>query len=370
MTRAILVTSIAVALLALAPAPAPAANLVQNPSFEDGSYRQCCGPGTWMDLRAGAPNITGWTVGGAGVDWVDQTVDTENPNPDTGTKFVDLNRDGPPGFVSQSLPTVAGASYVLEFRYSAHPLIQHCGSGPRRMRAEAGAAAEEFVADPVAEGYALGDNVYKSGRVTFTATGPATTIKFESLVDTCGGPLLDTVSVTLVDADDDGTGDALDNCPDVPNDQTDSDGDGRGDACEGDDDNDGVADGDDAFPTDPDESVDSDGDGTGDNGDHDDDADGVGDGQDAFPLDPAESVDTDGDGSGDNADPDDDNDGVPDSEDACGTEGGGARNGCPLPTSKDECKNDGWKAYGARFENQGDCVSFVATRGRNAGAAS
>ena len=36
----------------------------------------------------------------------------------------------------------------------------------------------------------------------------------------------------------------------------------------------------------------------------------------------------------------------------------------PLPTSKDECKNGGWKTYGI-FKNQGDCVSFVATGGKN-----
>jgi hypothetical protein len=36
----------------------------------------------------------------------------------------------------------------------------------------------------------------------------------------------------------------------------------------------------------------------------------------------------------------------------------------PLPTSKDQCKGGGWRAYGV-FKNQGDCVSFVATRGRN-----
>jgi hypothetical protein len=36
----------------------------------------------------------------------------------------------------------------------------------------------------------------------------------------------------------------------------------------------------------------------------------------------------------------------------------------PLPLSKDQCKNGGWKAYGV-FKNQGDCVSFVATGGRN-----
>ena len=36
----------------------------------------------------------------------------------------------------------------------------------------------------------------------------------------------------------------------------------------------------------------------------------------------------------------------------------------PLPTSKDQCKNGGWRNYGI-FKNQGDCVSFVATKGKN-----
>jgi len=33
----------------------------------------------------------------------------------------------------------------------------------------------------------------------------------------------------------------------------------------------------------------------------------------------------------------------------------------PQPTSKDQCKRDGWRAFGT-FKNQGECVSFVAAR--------
>jgi hypothetical protein len=36
----------------------------------------------------------------------------------------------------------------------------------------------------------------------------------------------------------------------------------------------------------------------------------------------------------------------------------------PLPTSKDQCKHGGWKTYGI-FRNQGDCVNYVATGGKN-----
>ena len=35
------------------------------------------------------------------------------------------------------------------------------------------------------------------------------------------------------------------------------------------------------------------------------------------------------------------------------------------PTSKDQCTTGGWKTFG-NFKNQGDCVSYVATGGKNA----
>jgi hypothetical protein len=35
-----------------------------------------------------------------------------------------------------------------------------------------------------------------------------------------------------------------------------------------------------------------------------------------------------------------------------------------LPTDQDQCKHGGWQTFGI-FKNQGDCVSFVATGGKN-----
>jgi len=35
-----------------------------------------------------------------------------------------------------------------------------------------------------------------------------------------------------------------------------------------------------------------------------------------------------------------------------------------FPTSKDQCKKNGWKNFGDAFKNQGDCVSFVETQGK------
>lgn len=306
---------LALALLAATAAPATAANLVQNPSFETGAYRASLG--NWQPLDPGSTAIDGWTVGGAGVDWSDQTVQNEQPNPDTGFRFIDLNRTAAPGSVSQTIPTAAGERYVLKLRYSAHPLVQFCGVGDRHLRVTAAADTAEFTANPTTEGYAGGNNVYKSGSLTFTATGDATTITFESLDTTCGGPLVDTVSVELVDGDGDGAGDRADNCPDVPNgEQTDTDGDGLGDVCDptpnGDADEDGIED-----PADNCRNAAN-----------------------------ADQADTDGDGAGDACDP---------------TPTG-------APTDKAECRSSGWEQYGTLFSTQGDCVSFIATDGKNAPA--
>ena len=112
------------------------------------------------------------------------------------------------------------------------------------------------------------------------------------------------------DSDGDEWNDDLDNCPEVFNpDQADTDGDGLGDACDDDSDNDGIPDGTDNCPdvANPDQA-DTDGDGLGDACDpnpNDDDADddGVKDGDDNCPVNPnPDQADTDGDGLGDACD--------------------------------------------------------------------
>jgi hypothetical protein len=39
-----------------------------------------------------------------------------------------------------------------------------------------------------------------------------------------------------------------------------------------------------------------------------------------------------------------------------------------VPTSINQCKDGGWMNYGTMLKNQGDCVSYVATNGKNKGA--
>jgi hypothetical protein len=147
---------------------------------------------------------------------------------------------------------------------------------------------------------------------------------FEMVIEDWGGAAGFQYDVTgnfdadaVVDADNDGVLDGDDNCVNTANgNQTDTETDGLGDACDTDDDGDLIPDADDAFPLDATETVDTDGDGTGNNADADDDNDGVSDAEDAAPLDATETVDTDGDGTGNNADGDDDGDEVADGDDA------------------------------------------------------
>ncbi|MCW8853254.1 MAG: thrombospondin type 3 repeat-containing protein, partial [Gammaproteobacteria bacterium] len=102
------------------------------------------------------------------------------------------------------------------------------------------------------------------------------------------------------DLDGDGIADNQDNCPVNANtNQTDTDNDTIGDACDNDIDGDGTPNESDAFPLDPTETLDTDNDGIGNNTDTDDDNDGLTDATEISigtnPL----LVDTDGDGYSD-----------------------------------------------------------------------
>ncbi len=122
---------------------------------------------------------------------------------------------------------------------------------------------------------------------------------------------------TDADTDDDGIGDASDNCLLAANaGQSDTDADGSGNDCDADDDNDTVPDLEDICPDTPDSGqADADADGIGDACTGDDDGDEVADDADLCRLVPdASQTDADGDGAGDVCDADDDNDGLADAE--------------------------------------------------------
>lgn len=183
-------------------------NLVQNGSFEAGyeATTQINGGwpsnhGFWAPIGyAGATDtIPAWTVSGGGVDWHDS--DSSVPSSmraADGDRMVDLNSSwySVPGVISQTIATIPGVSYTLSFSYSGHP-YSGCYFGPKPMQANAGSASTVASADPLAEGYLDGTNIWHDASVGFTASSSSTVISFASLENdgTCAGPLVDNVWV-------------------------------------------------------------------------------------------------------------------------------------------------------------------------------
>ncbi|HEY3570997.1 MAG TPA: DUF642 domain-containing protein [Thermoanaerobaculia bacterium] len=185
------------------------ANLVQNGSFETGYEATTQINGGWpgnhgfwapIGYNGATDTIPNWTVSGGGVDW--QDADPSVPGSMVaadGARFVDLNSccSNPPGVISQTIATIPGVSYTLSFSYSGHS-YWGCYFGPKTMQANAGSTSTVVSADPAAEGYLDGTNIWHAASVSFTASGSSTVISFESLENdgTCAGPLVDNVRVT------------------------------------------------------------------------------------------------------------------------------------------------------------------------------
>ena len=168
----------------------------------------------------------------------------------------------------------------------------------------------EFAIAPEGPTVCLADDTPKNIIDGGTIYGTVTCANFVQALSSCDAN----------DSDCDTIPDTSDNCILVSNpDQTDTDGDGAGDACDSDDDNDTVPDASDNCPlTANADQTDTDGDGAGDACDTDDDNDTVPDASDNCPLIPNPTqADSDGDGLGDACDNDGDNDGVPDASDNC-----------------------------------------------------
>jgi choice-of-anchor C domain-containing protein len=170
-------------------AGAARANLITNGSFELGVNAPTSGYST---LPAGSTDLTGWTVLGAGVDWVHNSF----WNAQDGELSLSLSAL-PGGGVSQTVSTDVGAAYTLTF-WLSNPDPTGAARGLDVVVSTVAATNP----NPNQPGVSLGtqmstDVQWELRTVSFVATGTLTEIKFftDPSGTDAGGPALDNVTL-------------------------------------------------------------------------------------------------------------------------------------------------------------------------------
>lgn len=163
---------------------AAADNLATNGSFETGP---ALGPAGYTQVDAPSSAIDGWTVVSGSVDVVGYFADAD------GSRSLDLSGVAP-GTIEQSIPTLAGATYLIRFAMAANPT----GSTIKTLRASAAGSEGTFEFNRT--GRSVASMGWVEREVAFVATASSTTLRFESLTDGNAGPALDDVRVDLAAA--------------------------------------------------------------------------------------------------------------------------------------------------------------------------
>lgn len=169
------------------------AAIVNNGSFELGTNGP--GAGGYATIPGSSSAITGWSVVGGSIDWINGYWQASN-----GTHSVDLNGNAV-GEIQQSITTVVGQAYRLTFDLSANP--DHLDAHPdsRALLAAAGAISGVFTYNFDAPPNDKNNmNWAASYSLDFTATSTSTLLSFTSAApqNCCYGPALDNVAVTAV----------------------------------------------------------------------------------------------------------------------------------------------------------------------------
>ena len=154
-----------------------------NGSFEVGTP-----PGSYTTHSAGDPDITGWTIDSGSVDYIGSYWQASD-----GERSIDLN-GLEAGTISQTFPTVIGATYDVTFDLSGNP------DGLPSMKevsvSATGAAPSSFFYDTSVEGNTHASMEWNQEMYSFVATAVSTTLSFESQIAGAFGPALDNVSIT------------------------------------------------------------------------------------------------------------------------------------------------------------------------------
>jgi choice-of-anchor C domain-containing protein len=176
------VVSITALALVLAPGMARA-NLLVNGSFETGPTLPAFGS---MLINAGATTLTGWTIGGVNLEYVNETVWV----PADGTRSLALSGTGA-GSLSQSFTTVPGSLYTVSFALSGE---LHLDPYVRHVRVAAAGQSQDFSFDTI--GAWEWNMQWATKSWSFTANASTTTLSFTSLDAGDVSVILDKIDVS------------------------------------------------------------------------------------------------------------------------------------------------------------------------------
>jgi choice-of-anchor C domain-containing protein len=187
--------SIAASIALFATVSPASANLIINGNFETG-IGDASFPG-FSTLNGGSTNITGWTVTGGSVDWINGYWTAQD-----GTHSIDLNGTSQGG-LQQTINTVLGQHYLMTFYISGNPdsVNDGPGGGTRTLDVSAGGAPVSYQYVFTTPPNSRTNMLWEKESLSFTGTGSSTVISFASTTgdgNCCWGPALDHVSVSAV----------------------------------------------------------------------------------------------------------------------------------------------------------------------------
>ncbi|MEM8553209.1 MAG: DUF642 domain-containing protein [Pseudomonadota bacterium] len=176
-----------IALFALGLSSAPAATLI-NGSFEDGPVV----PGRFGTYGAGFTGITGWTVGGGGINYFDnENAGLEGTD---GNKTIDLNHASP-GSITQVIQNLKiGEEVTIRFDYLSGR-SQPGELADRSFSISSGSDSRTIDFQAYPRGASLDADAWFTTTFTFTAENTSQALTFANLSPGANGVILDNVRI-------------------------------------------------------------------------------------------------------------------------------------------------------------------------------
>ncbi len=183
--KKILIAAACAAAVSLGATASNAAVAIINGSFEDGAFD----PGSFSTLGLGSTAITGWVVGGLGVDYIGTYWEAAD-----GTRSVDLSGNDK-GSISQMLTGLTiGQTYQVTFSLAGNP----DGGGSTKVAVASDGGSQSSVYSFLQGANTKSSMGWTPQSFTFTATGESANLTFSATENNAYGPALDNVGIAAV----------------------------------------------------------------------------------------------------------------------------------------------------------------------------